>query len=410
MNPPIPPTGPAASNPRDLPPGGWARLLVTHTDRDGVFSGAALLRALGESRDTEVLLTQGSYLAPELEDLVAAGRRYQAIFITDTYWHAPAGDRVRAALRALLAPGAELAWIDHHPSSVEHQAGLGAGLPLSALGRIVGDREGRYEAVSLVLEAFGTAGEPVAAELQKAAWNGWGRNGEPVPPAVQAWLDVVDGLARCPELPAVQAADLVRRLARGFQTAIPAHLAPLGELTRRVRARTAELGRQDTWPRLPSTDGGWGLVLDLHREPLVNSYELAVDLANQAGGRIDYFVTQEHPGVVHYVSGPGARAERDAQERGGMPHLRLSTFYKVGRRKGIDLAYCTRRAPAADLLGPWIDAHPYIVKAPWRRPGQVDGAAVLAAAGAIGATLRGVLERCRWNDRDRLNRRFRAWA
>ena len=38
----------------------------------------------------------------------------------------------------------------------------------------------------------------------------------------------------------------------------------------------------------------------------------------------------------------------------------------VGHCVGIDLAFLTRRSPGADLLGPWIDAHPYIVKAPWR--------------------------------------------
>lgn len=381
------------------------RLLVTHSDRDGLFSGAALLRALGAARDTEILVTQGSYLAAELEDLLAAGRRYRAVYITDTYWHPQAGDRIRAALQALLAPGAELAWIDHHPSSVEHQGSLGQGLPLSPLTRIIGDREGKYEAVSLVLEAFGTTLEPVAASLLKATRNGWSRAGEPVPPAVQGWLDVVDGLARSPDLPAAHAADLVRGLATGFDTAIPVQLEPLGQRTRRVRARTAELVRQDAWPRLPSTDGGWGLLLDLHQEPLANAYELAYGLSGRAQGRIDYFVTQEHPDGVHYVSGPRARAERDAQERGGMPHLRVSTFYKVGRRKGIDLAYFTRRGPAAEFLGPWIDAHPYIVKAPWRRAGQVDGAAVLAAAGAVGSALQGVLERCRWSDRDRWPRR-----
>jgi len=383
-------------------------LLISHTDRDGLFSAAALLRALGDAQAPEVLLTQGSYLASELEDLVAGGRRYDAIHVTDTYWHPRTGDRVVSALGALLKPGARLAWIDHHTSSVDHICTLGATLPLSPATRIIGDREGRYEAVSLVLEAFGTQGDPVAADLLKAACNGWAREGVPLPPEVQGWLDVVDGLARSPELPPAHAAGIARALAGGFATPIPAHLEPLGELTRRVRARTKELIGQDAWTRLPSTEGGWGLLLDLHREPLANAYELAVGLARAAGGRVDYFITQEHPGLVHYVSGPGARAERDALERGGLPHLRLSTLHKVGRgrRRGIDLAYLTRRQPGSERLGPWIDAHPYIVKAPWRQPWAVDGAAIEGTARSIGRELGGLLERFRWSDRDRAGRWF----
>jgi len=383
-------------------------LLITHTDRDGLLSGAALLRALGAAPAPDIILTQGSYLAEELDDIVASGRRYQAVFVTDTYWRPQAAERLHAGLRDLLDPGGQVAWIDHHSSSVDHADALPSVLPLSPRSRIIGDREGKFEAVSLVAEAFGMEQDPVVADLVKAARNGWGRGRDPVPAGVQGWLEVVDGLARTPDLPPAHAADIIRSLSHGFGTPIPAHLEPLRETTRRVRARTAELILQEGWTCLPSTEGGSGMLLDLHGEPGVNAYELAVGLANAAGGRIDYFVTQEHPGLVHYVSGPGARTERNAQERGGMPDLRVSTLYKGGWKsptgrasRGIDLAYLTRRQPAGDLLGPWIDAHPYIVKAPWRRSAEVDAAMVLSAATSIGHEMSGLLGRFGWNDRDR---------
>jgi hypothetical protein len=392
-------------------------LLITHTDRDGLLSGAALLRALGATSAPDIILTQGSYLAWELDDIVASGRRYQSVFVTDTYWHPLVAGRLHSGLRDLLAPGGQVAWIDHHASSVDHADALRSVLPFSSRSRITGDREGRFEAVSLVAESFGMEQDPVVSDLVKAACHGWSRLREPVPAGVQGWMEVVDGLARTPDLPVEHAADIIRFLSHGFATPIPAHLEPLRETTRRIRARTAELILQDGWTRLPSAEGGWGMLLDLHREPDVNAYELAVGLANAAAGRIDYFVTQEHPGLVHYVSGPKARAERDAQERGGMPHLRVSTLYKGGWKsptgrvsRGIDLAYLTRRQPAGSLLGPWIDAHPYIVKAPWLRSAEVDGAAVLAAATAIGNEMSGLLGRFGWNDRDRRLKRFKVTA
>jgi len=307
-------------------------LLSTHTDRDGLLSGAALLRSLGAPPVPDIILTQGSYLAEELDDLVASGRRYQAICVTDTYWHPQAEGRLLNRLRELLNPGGKVAWIDHHPSSVDHADSLLGALPSSSRSRIIGDRQGKFEAVSLVAEAFGMEQDPVVADLVKAACHGWSRNREAVPSGVQPWMEVVDGLARTPDLPVDQAADIIRALSHGFGTPIPAPLEPLAETTRRIRARTAELILQDGWTRLPSAEGGWGMLLGLHQEPDVNAYELAVGLANAAGGRIDYFVTQEHPGLVHYVSGPKARAERNAQERSGMPHLRVSTLYKGGRQ------------------------------------------------------------------------------
>jgi len=73
-------------------------LIITHTDRDGLLSGAALLRALGGTPAPDIILTQGCYLAEELDDLVASGRRYQAICVTDTYWHPQAAARIRGGL------------------------------------------------------------------------------------------------------------------------------------------------------------------------------------------------------------------------------------------------------------------------------------------------------------------------
>ncbi len=77
-------------------------LLVTHTDRDGVFSGAALLRALGDPDGPDVILTQGSYLADELEEIADAGRRYQRIFVCDSV---PRGERKRGSTWATWSPG-----------------------------------------------------------------------------------------------------------------------------------------------------------------------------------------------------------------------------------------------------------------------------------------------------------------
>jgi hypothetical protein len=387
-------------------------LLITHTDRDGLFSGAALLRSLREFTHPEVLVTQGIYLASELEELVDSGRHYSAIYITDTYWHPFHAERVVASLKDLLLPGSKIAWIDHHPSSVENEPKIQRDLPLSAFSRIVGDRDGKHEAVSLVAEAFDTATDPVVASLLKAVFNGWARNREPVPPMVERWLAVVDGLARCPELPPEQASDIVRCLAQGFECPIPDHLLPLEARTRAVKARTSELFQTSEWMRLPSADGGWGVLLDLHDEPDVNAYELAVALSRASQGRIDYFVTQEHPGLVHYVSGAGARRERDARERGGMPNLRVSTLHKGGRgkkatwraAKGIDLVYLTRRRPVPDLLGPWIDAHPYIVKAPWCS--EVRSETITHAAARIGEEMRTVLNHFGWTDADRCRKTF----
>ncbi len=401
------PRSPEPSSRPALTATGFPALLITHSDRDGLFSGAALLRSLREFAAPEVLITQGIYLAAELEELVGSGRRYSAIYITDTYWHPAHAERVVTSLRTLLLPGGRIAWIDHHPSSVENEQRTQRDLPLSAFSRIVGDRDGKHEAVSLVAEAFATASDPVVASLLKAVANGWARNREPMPAMVERWLAVVDGLARCPELPPAQACDIVRCLAQGFECPIPDHLLPLEARTRSIKARTSELFQMSDWMKLPSVDGGWGLLLDLHDEPDVNAYELAVALSRAAQGRIDYFITQEHPGLVHYVSGTGARRERDSLERGGLPNLRVSTLHKGCRwksatwraAKGIDLAYLTRRRPAPELLGPWIDAHPYIVKAPWQR--EVQAESITRAAVQIGEEMLQVLNNFGWTDADR---------
>ena len=391
-------------------------LLITHTDRDGLLSGAALLRSLERRPSVEVLITQGSYLAAELEDLDASGCRFEKIYVTDTYWHPPHADRVVSGLQAILSPGGSVAWIDHHPSSVEHEEAIRARLALSAESSIIGDRAGKHEAVSIVAAVFDLAEDPVVSSLLKAVANGWTRNGGVMPEGVAHWMDVVDGLSRCPDLPAEHAGDIVRGLACGFEATVPDHLKPLGEITRQVRARTNIL-REKEWLRLPTVDGGWGVFLDLHDESEVNTYELAIGLYRASGSYIDYFITQENPSGMHYVSGPSARRERDALEGGGgLPPLRVSTMHK-GRngkgvswrtRHGIDLAYLTRRQPASDFLGPWIDAHPYIVKAPWRRQGNgVEADKLEAVAGLIGESMRDMLNTYGWCDADRCRRTWK---
>jgi len=387
-------------------------LLITHSDRDGLLSGAALLRALGDTKDTEILVTQGSYLAFELEDLLASGRRYNAIYATDTYWHPRHAQRVVMALKALLVPGGQITWVDHHPSSVDGEVQIQRELPVSERTKIIGDRQGKFEAVSLVAESFNTLNDPVTQSFLKAISNGWLRNREPVPQCVQDWMAVVDGLARSPELPARIAGNVVRELAEGFDHPVPIELRVLGDRTQVIRARTSELLESREWPTLPSVDGGCGVLLDLREEPDVNAYELSYQLFRESERQIDYFVVEEHPGLVHYVSGNAARAERDAKERRGWPDLRVSTFHKGGRwggtwrsGQGIDLAYLVRQFPNPLYLGPWINAHPYLIKAAWKPQIPLGIDLVRQTAEEIGQHMKCVLGRYGWSNIDRKFRR-----
>jgi hypothetical protein len=385
-------------------------LLVTHTDRDGIFSGAALLRVLGDPDGPDVCMTQGSYLADELQEIADAGRTYQRLYVCDTYWHTPHADRLIAGIRRLLAPGGTIAWIDHHPETVEHEPTMRRELGLSEQSKILGDRAGKHEAVSLVAATFDAFRDPVVSDLLKATARGWERNGEAVPYPVQRWLRVVDGLPRFPELPPTWAAEIVRRLARGFDTEIPELLEPLESCSEDVERRTAELLARTDWPRLPSVDGGWGLLLDLRAERLANAYVLAYGLFQASDRSIDYFVVAENPGLIHYVSGTRARVERDRLERDRPAGLRVSTMHKGARRNtsatwrarsGIDLQYLTVRKPAPDAVAHWIDAHPYLVKGLWAEGVGVDTRRVAATAGEIGATMVDVLANYGWSEADR---------
>jgi hypothetical protein len=384
-------------------------LLVTHTDRDGILSGAVLLRALNKTPYTDshphVLLTQGSFLAFELEDLAETGQRYESIFACDTYWHPVHAERIAAGFQAILAPGGTLTWIDHHPSSVDGESDMRSLLPgLHTL--IRGDHEGVHEAVSLVIRHFAMEADPVADALLAAAQLRWTRKGEPTPEPVQQWLNVIDGLGRTPDLSPGDAAQIVRCLAQGFETPIPEGLGPQGRHIEACRVRTRELAHQE-FVRLPSVEGGWGLLLDLRDEPLAIAYELQWALFQASDRKIDYFVVQESEAIVHYVSGPRARLERDRLERSGCPPLRVGTHHKGTKgtrrtrfQKGIDLAYMTRRHPAPELLGIWIDAHPYVVKAPWLID-RMGGAHLRQAGEGIGQAMVDMLRNYGWKDMDR---------
>jgi len=384
-------------------------LLITHTDRDGVLSGAALLHALEMTSEPRslphVLLTQGSFLAFELEDLVESGQAYDNIYVCDTYWHPVHADRLSAGFRGLLSPGGTLTWIDHHPSSVEGESRMRDLLPgLRTL--IRGDHEGVHEAVSLVIRHFGLEGDPLADDLLGAAQLRWTRRGEPIPTSVQAWLNVIDGLSRTPDLPGDEAAQIVLCLAKGFETPIPLGLLPQGRHIEACRIRSRELVQQ-AWTHLPSVDGGWGLLLDLREEPLAIAYELQWALFQNAERRIDYFVVQESTANVHYVSGPRARLERDRLECAGYPDLRVGTFHKGAKgvrrtrfQKGIDLTYMTRRRPTSGLLGTWIHAHPYLVKAPWIM-NSLDAQTIHLAGEGIGKAMLAMLQAYGWSDEDR---------
>ena len=384
-------------------------LVITHTDRDGLFSAAALLRALGAPDGPHVLLTQGSYLAEELEDLAATAKTWDRIFVCDTYWHAPAASRLVAALHRIRAPGGTLTWIDHHPATVEHEAWMRQTIGLDAQSLVLGDRAGKHEAVSLVARAFGSTQDPVVSDLLKATASHWLRTGEPEPSNVTCWLRIVDALPRFPELAAEAAAQIVRHLARGFDTAPPPALWPLEAMSAEVERQTSRLADPQRWSRLPSVDGGHGLLLDLSAEPLANTYVVARTLFDSSDRRVDYFVTAEHPGLVHYVSGEQARRERDRLELNRPAGLKVSTMHKGGRwlrsaswraQNGIDLSYLTRRRPGRDIER-WIDAHPYLVKGMWREGVLVDAARIQATASEVGAAMLEVLQRLGWQDGDR---------
>ena len=397
------------SNDREMTKASISTLLVTHTDRDGILSAASLLRGLklagNDPALPHVLITQGSFLAFELEDLAETGRRYQSIYACDTYWHPVHAERITAGFQALLAPGGTLTWIDHHPSSVDGEAQMEALLPgLRTL--IRGDHEGVHEAVSLVIRHFALEDDPLANDLLGAAQLRWTRKGEPTPEPVQQWLNVIDGLGRTPDLPAAEAAQIVHCLAHGFEAPIPDGLLSQSKHVEACRVRTRELVHQE-WMHLPSVDGGWGLLLDLRDEPLAIAYELQWSLFQASERRIDYFVVQESDANVHYVSGPRARLERDRLERSGCLPLRVGTHHKgtKGTRRtrfqmGIDLGYMTRRQPAPELLGTWIDAHPYLVKAPWIND-QSDGFKLRQAGEAIGEAMVAILRNYGWKDLDR---------
>ena len=260
-----------------------------------------------------------------------------------------------------------------------------------------------------MIRHFDLGDDPVADDLLAAAQLRWTRKGEPTPESVQQWLNVIDGLGRTPDLSAEDAGTIVRSLSEGFGTPIPEGLLPQASLVESCRVRTRELAQRE-WPHLPSVDGGWGLLLDLRGEPLAIAYELQWALFQAADRKVDYFVVQESDAIVHYVSGPQARQERDRLERSGCPHLRVGTHHKgskgtKGRRRtrfqlGIDLAYMTRRRPAPELLGTWIDAHPYVVKAPWVA-NRVDGARLSQVGEGIGQAMVAMLTNYGWTDLDR---------
>ena len=70
-----------------------------------------------------------------------------------------------------------------------------------------------------------------------------------------------------------------------------------------VERQTSDLADPQRWSQLPSVDGGHGLLVDLSAEPVANAYVVTRTPFDSSGQPIDYFVTVEHPGLVHYVSG-----------------------------------------------------------------------------------------------------------
>jgi len=87
-------------------------LVITHTDFDGLTSGALLLRALGP--ETRIRFSSARYLPVTLEESALRAERGQRIHIADLPLDA---DRIEVFHRSMLTlaeRGAELIWFDHH--------------------------------------------------------------------------------------------------------------------------------------------------------------------------------------------------------------------------------------------------------------------------------------------------------
>jgi hypothetical protein len=393
-----------------------ARLLITHTDRDGILSGAMLLRGLsghGDVSDVLVLLTQGAYLAEELEELVAAGYRFRRMLFTDTYWVPAQAARICEAIERLRAPGADVEWFDHHPSTAENERWMREHLRLAPRSLIIGDRgkpgrRGRRESVSIVREAFGLSDEG-SVRLEQVARGGRGVDIAALhrEPDVAPWLAAIDGLSFFPEYPPEYAADLVRGLMSAFAEPPPAHSVPLQEQAREATRNVGRALMDGKFPSFPTVDRGCGVLVDLRPWHPVNAYSLQWELFAGSQGRIDLLLSLESGMTRHYVSGARARQARDAREGTNLPRLRVATFHRGSRRqnhgrrrRALDLRGLICRAPAKHLVR-WIDAHPYLIKAEWREGRGRSEEEVRELCALVQAEAQRFVSEISWSDEDR---------
>ena len=393
------------------------KLLVTHTDRDGILSAALLLRALsryGNAADVHILMTQGAYLADELEELVDAGHRFSRLCFTDTYFFPVDADRIAAAVARLRLPGADVEWFDHHPSSADNEPLLRELLCLSPRSLIIGDRgkpgfSGRRESVSIVRQAFGLK-DAESIKLENVARGGRGidiaalhREADVAP-----WLAVIDGLTYVPEFPPEDAVSIIRSLSTGFATPPPAQTQLLQDRALRATANVGRALMDGKFPSFPTVDGGKGVVADLRPWFPINAYTLQWELFAESHGLVDLFVSVESGWSLHYVTGSRARRKRNLREGLGKPTIRIATFHRgtSGRnttrpRRALDLRGLIRRRPGAQYVR-WIDAHPYLVKTEWRAeiaaPGDEE---VIAVCNDVQQMAQEYVAEIRWSNKDR---------
>lgn len=400
------------------------RLLVTHTDRDGILSGALLLRGLsryGDTSDVHILLAQGCYLVDELEELAEDGYRFSRILFTDIYFHPPDARRIVAAIERLRLPGADVEWFDHHPSSAENESWLRRELRLTPRSLIISDRGkpgygGRRESVSIVRQAFGLK-DRESVRLEQVARGGRGVDLAALhrEPDIARWLEAIDGLSYVPNHPPDQAAALVRELAAGFSNPPPDHVRPLRELARLATANVGRALMDGRFASFPTVDLGRGTIVDLRAWYPVSAYSLQWELFDESHGLIDLFICIESGKTMHYVSGRRARRKRDQLEGTGRPKVGIGTFHRGssrpirGRtRRALDLAGLVARCPASELVN-WVDAHPYLVKAEWKPGAGECEKDIDTLCREIRIAAQEYLAAIAWSDRDR-HHPYRRWA
>ncbi|MBN2054597.1 hypothetical protein JW905_06730 [bacterium] len=98
------------------------RHVITHTDFDGLVSGAMLLRALGQG--IAISFAGPRWLAQRLTSLVGRCVEHDAVYITDLGVSGDTIADILSALGALRARGVNIYWYDHHEWEPDHLAAV----------------------------------------------------------------------------------------------------------------------------------------------------------------------------------------------------------------------------------------------------------------------------------------------